>query len=170
MLHPLPDWHLHYNEYKHKLQHYLRFKKKTKRNMIIWGWGQWTVLACTTRLPQNKIHKTRWTFIQKQPPQTYAHMTQYVNKAAGWAGTRVYVCRALVMANNKSGVLFVTDFISMRFGFALAMIIRHTIYIISGQGMNLRWGGVGRQDKWTVPAGVKVKDWTAKQEDREVVC
>lgn len=39
------------------------------------------------------------------------------------------------------------------------------------QEMSLRWGGgVRRQDKWTVPAGVNVKDWTAKQEDREVVC
>ena len=39
------------------------------------------------------------------------------------------------------------------------------------QRMSLLWGGrVGRRDKWTVPAGVNVKDWTAKQEDREVVC
>lgn len=47
----------------------------------------------------------------------HTQMYNTVNKAAGWAGTEVQVCRALVMANNKSG-FFLTAFIGMRFGFA----------------------------------------------------
>lgn len=39
--------------------------------------------------------------------------TQYVHKSAGWAGIRVSVCRALVMANYKCGYLLTCKFVSL---------------------------------------------------------
>lgn len=84
----------------------------------------------------------------------------------------VEVCRAQIMANNKVK-MFPLAFLSQ-----LSICISHELKsdnrnmcTRSGREMNLRLDGEGgRRDKWTVPAGVKVKDWTAKQEDREVVC
>lgn len=137
--------------------------------------------AWETRLPQRKIHKTGWNLIQKHLATTHiqTNTTQYVNKAVGWAKRRVQVCRALVMANSKIRFLWLCCSGGLNYCHQCKVwiCISHdhqsdnpSIYTISGQEMNLLWDGVRRQDKWTVPAGVKVKDWTAKQEDREVVC
>lgn len=51
-------------------------------------------LHCTTATREDRMKLHSKTDI-------HTNTTQYVDKAVGWAGIRVEVCGALVMANNK---------------------------------------------------------------------